>query len=226
MAKSKEKNKALDLRQEGQSIKEIAKKLKIAKSTVSLWCRDIELTAVQVKRLHERMVKGGYEGRMAGARAQYEQRLKRTKELKKQGRERLGKLSARDFLTAGLALYWGEGSKNDRQGVRISNSDPKIVKFILKWFRKVWNIPESEIGLAIIINKIHKYRVREVEEYWSKTTKIPQKQFSKTTLIKSKNRKNYKNFPIHYGVVTVRIRKSTGLHRQILGMLEGLAQKI
>lgn len=48
MAKSKEKNKALKLRQQGESIKKIAKKLKIAKSTISLWCRDIELTPEQI----------------------------------------------------------------------------------------------------------------------------------------------------------------------------------
>lgn len=50
MAKSKEKNKALILRQNGESIKDIAKRLKISKSTVSLWCRDIKLTSEQIKK--------------------------------------------------------------------------------------------------------------------------------------------------------------------------------
>lgn len=226
MAKSKEKNKALGLRQKGESIKEIARKLKIAKSTVSLWCRDIELTPEQIQRLHKRMIKGGYRGCLKGARVQYKRRLERTKEFKKQGFERLGKLSARDFLVIGAALYWGEGSKNDRQGVRVSNSDPEVIKLMLKWFRQVWDIPNSQISLAVIINQIHKSRVNEVEEYWSKITKIPREQFTKTTLIKAKNKKNYKNFPIYYGVMTIKIRKSTNLQRQISGMIGGLTQKV
>src|SRR3989344_6138095 len=101
MAKSKEKNKALDLRQKGESIKAIAKRIGIAKSTVSLWCRDIKLTPAQTQRLHEKMVRGGYYGRMKGARMQYEQRLRRIEKFKKQGIERLGLISARDFLVAG-----------------------------------------------------------------------------------------------------------------------------
>lgn len=222
MAKSKEKNKALELRQKGTSIKEIAKKLKIAKSTISLWCRDIELTPKQIQRLHKRMIRGGYKGRLKGARVQYERRLKITKELKKWGMERLGLMSIRDSMVAGVALYWGEGSKKEKSGVRVSNSDPEIIKFMLRWFKQVWNIHNDQISLAVIINKIHKNRVREVEEYWSKITKIPKGQFYKTTLIKAKNKKNYKNFLTHFGTLTIRIRKSINLHRQIIGMIEGL----
>lgn len=43
MARTVEKNKALKLRQKGKSINEIAKILDIPKSTISVWCRDIQL---------------------------------------------------------------------------------------------------------------------------------------------------------------------------------------
>jgi len=221
MAKSKEKNKALDLRQKGESIKAIAKRIGIAKSTVSLWCRDIKLTPAQTQRLHEKMVRGGYYGRMKGARMQYEQRLRRIEKFKKQGIERLGLISARDFLVAGVALYWGEGHRKGRE-VKITNSDPEIIKFMLRWFKRVCEVDNDRITLSVIINKIHQNRVREVEEYWSRITKIPRKQFTKTTLIKTKNKKNYKNFSIHYGTLTIRIRKASNLHHQIIGMIEGL----
>jgi transcriptional regulator with XRE-family HTH domain len=222
MAKSEERNKALELRQKGESIKEIAKKLRIAKSTVSYWCRDIKLTPAQIQRLHKRMIIGGYRGRLKGARMQYERRLKITKELKKQGEDLLGLISVRDFMVAGAALYWGEGSKKEKQGVRVTNSDPEIIKFMLKWFIHIWGIRKNQINLSIMINKIHGNRVKEIEEYWSKLTKIPLEQFHKTILIKAKNKKNYKNFPTHFGTLTINIKKSTNLHRQIIGMIEGL----
>ena len=224
MAKSKEKNKALELRQKGESIKVIAKRIGIAKSTVSLWCRDIKLTPAQIQRLHEKMIRGGYYGRMKGARMQYEQRLKRIEEFKKQGIEYLGAISAREFLVAGVALYWGEGQKKGRE-VRVTNSDPEIIKFMLKWFRMVWGINKDRIALSIIINRIHRKRIREVEEYWSRVTKIPLEGFTKTTLIKAKSKKRYKNFAIHYGTLTIRLKKSTNLHHQIIGMIEGFASR-
>lgn len=224
MAKSKEKNKALKLRQKGESIKVIAKKLNISKSTISLWCRDVKLTQRQVQRLHARMINGAYRGRLKGARIQYERRLKRTEELKKLGAEILGQVSNRDFLIAGTSLYWGEGQKKGRE-VRVSNSDPKIIKFMLRWFREFWGICEEEITAFIIINQIHRNRLDEVEQFWSSVTKIPRSRFIKTTLIKTKNKKNYKNFPIHYGTLTIRLKKPTNLHHRIIGMIEQLASE-
>ena len=223
MAKSKEKNSALKLRQKGESIKGIAKKLKIAKSTVSLWCRDIELMPKQIQKLHEKMVKSGYKGRMKGARMQYERRLKKVEEWKKKGIKQIGRLSNRDLLIAGIALYWGEGAKKNR-GVSFCNSDPEMIKFIIKFFRKVLKINKERFTAYIGINEIHKNRIEEVENYWLRITKIPKEQFTKTSLIKAKNKKNYKNFSVHYGTLTVKVRKSAELYYQILGLIKGLVK--
>lgn len=217
MAKSKEKNKAIELRKRGESIRDIAKKLKVSKGTVSLWCRDIKLTLQQIKKLYERRRLGGYKG----ARTQYEQRLKRIEEYKKQGLKRIGNLSNRDLLLTGLALYWGEGSKKNRK-IRINNSDPELIKFIIKWFKKVWNIEDVKFTFRAAINEIHQNRVEEVERYWSTITGFPLKYFYKTTLIKTKNKKNYRNFPKHYGTLTIEIKKSGQFYYQIMGLLEGL----
>lgn len=223
MAKSKEKNQALKLRHKGESIKDISKKLGVSKSTASLWCRDVKLTPKQVQRLHKKMLRGSYRGRLKGARIQYERRLKRNKELKREGFNKIGKCSDRDLLVAGAAVYWGEGSKSERK-VRIGNSDPKMIKFMLKWFTRVWNIKRNRFTLHVGINEIHKDRVEEVEEYWSKVAKIPRKQFIKTTLIKAKNKKAYDNFPVHYGVLTIRVKRPVELHYQIMGLIEGLTR--
>ena len=224
MAKPKEKNIALKLRQKGESIKGIAEKLGISKSTISLWCRDIELSAKQIQKLHERMLVGSLKGRIKGARTQYERRLQKIENFRKQGIIDIGKLSERDFLLSGLTLYWGEGSKKGRR-VRLTNSDPEIIKFMMIWFRKNWGIEDSKFILRIGINQIHKNRIEEVEKYWSKITSIPREQFGKTTLIKAKNKKNYKNFHIHYGTLTIEIRKSTEFYYQIMGLIDGLKQK-
>src|SRR3989344_6829669 len=101
MAKSTEKNRALSLRLRGKSIKEIAREVGVAKSTVSLWCRDIVLSKEQTEKLQEKMRQGSYLGRVKGARMQYERRVRLTKKLERNGRAMLGKLSARDFFMMG-----------------------------------------------------------------------------------------------------------------------------
>ncbi len=221
MAKTKEKNKALELRQKGKSIKEIAKKVGVVKSTVSFWCRDIKLTSKQIEELHKKMIKGSYKGRMKGARIQYERRIKKIKKYNKEGIRQIGRLSNRDLLIAGLSLYWGEGSKKTRS-VSLSNSDPKIIKFAIKFLKRTFNIDKNRLGAYIGINRVHRNRIEDVENYWSKITGIPGKQFTKTTLIKAKNKKNYSNFQVHYGTITIKVRKSADLYYRIIGLIKGL----
>jgi len=219
MAKFKEKIIALKLRKEGNSIKDIAKKLRVAKSTVSKWCRDIELTKKQIQNLAEKMKAGAYKG----ARAQYVRRLERIKKCEITGINKIGKLSNRDFLLTGLALYWGEGTKKNGKVV-VCNSDPRITKFMIKWFKKIFKVRSDRFTLRVGINKIHQNRINEVEEYWSKEMVIPRMQFGKTFLIKTKSKKVYNNFSTHFGTLRVEVKKPAEIYCQILGLIKGLSR--
>jgi hypothetical protein len=223
MAKSKEKNKARELRLQGRSIREIAKKLKVSKGSASIWCRDIELTSQQIEKLQKRMLVGSYKGRLKGARTQLQRRLKKIALLQKEGARLLGSLSRRDLFLIGTGLYWGEGSKQRR--ARITNSDPEVIKFAINWFRSIWKIPKDYFTLQVLINKVHRRRVSEVEKYWSYITGIPKSQFTKTTLIKAKNRKFYKNFKTHYGTLIISIRRGGDLQYKIMGLISNIIKK-
>ena len=63
MAKSELRLKAINLRSKGGSIRDIAKKLGVVRSTVSLWTRHIILSVAQLEKLHHRRIKGGELGR-------------------------------------------------------------------------------------------------------------------------------------------------------------------
>jgi len=218
MAKPQEKNRALKLRKQGKSLKEISEEIGVGKSTISLWCRDIELSPTQIKRLRKKMNEGGY----IGARAQYRRRLERIKRGKEWGDKRISNLSHRDLFLSGLSLYWGEGSKKTRQ-VRVSNSDPAVINFMIRWFKDIWGVRDERFAIRIGINVAHKGRVKEVEKYWSKVTGIPMEQIRKTTLIRSKSKKNYKNFYEHYGTVRLEVRKPAELYYKIMGSIDALS---
>lgn len=223
MAKSKKQSLAKKLRKDGLSIKEIADKLQVSKSSVSVWCSEIKLTKNQIQRLHEKMVCGSYEGRMIGVQMQKEAKKKKIEECLLKAKKDISLLSKKELLIAGLSLYWGEGAKNC-SNVRFYNSNPLLIKFIMKWFRESLKIENSRFLIYISINEIHKERLAEVIKYWSDVTMVPIEQFRKPSLIRTKNKKIYENFSCHYGTLSIRISKSKYLLYQILGWINALSE--
>ena len=226
MARIQKKLLAQKLRQKGYSINEIAKKLNMHKSgTISKWCRDISLTSEQINRLTKKQQSGSYKGRMIAVEKLRKARMKEVKILRKEGLKEIGKISKRDLFLGGVGIYWSEGythSSNDQVG--FTNSDPKMVLFMLKWFKEICKIPEDKFSLQIRINKIHKHRVKEIENFWAKLTGIPLTQFTKTILIKVKSKKIYPNFNNYYGTLRILVRRGTQLRRKINGWIEGLTK--
>lgn len=224
MARVKKKFLAQKLRKRGYSISEIANMLNMQKSgTISKWCRDILLTPEQIKRLTKKQQSRSYKGRMIAVEKLRKARMKEVKLMRREGLKEIGKLSKRDLFLSGVSIYWSEGythSSNDQVG--FTNSDPKMILFMLKWFKEICKVTEDKFSLQIRINEIHKNRVKEIENYWSKLTGIPLSQFTKTILIKAKSKKIYPNHNTYYGTIRILVRQATQLRRKINGWLEGL----
>ena len=226
MAKQKEKEAALKLRQDGMSIKDIAQRLSVSKSTVSYWCRDIQLDEKTIKNLAEKSKKSGVEAFLKIAENKRLKRLQDTEDAQKAGVEALGKLSKRDIFCIGLGLYWGEGYKKGNQEFGFSNSDPVMIAFYILWLKTVFNIERDQLTLRVSINHAHINRITVVENYWSDTTGIPLAQFTKTSLIKTASQKIYTNTEDHFGTLRIKVQKGTQMRREVLGMLSGIKQQI
>ena len=223
MAKIQEKIKAQELRQKGWSINEIAQKLNTSKSTTSVWCRDISLTPIQIQRLVEKQTSKSYKGRLKGLEKIRQKRLQEVKFLRKEGIKEIKKLNKKEFLIAGIAIYWSEGyTAPVNYEVGFTNSDPKMVLFMLEWFKNCCKVSNDRFSLRVGINEIHKDRVKKVEKYWSQLTEIPLSQFNKVSLKKTKIKKIYKNHNEHYGTLRIKVRQGTRLRRKIDGWIEGL----
>src|SRR5262249_30294108 len=121
--KCKEKEEARRLRSRGWSIKEIAKALRVARSSVCTWVADIDLTEEQLRVLEnkQRATRGNIVGQ---AQALKQAARVRHAEFKNQGYERA---ATDDTFRLICALYWGEGTKVERNRYfAISNSDPRF----------------------------------------------------------------------------------------------------
>jgi hypothetical protein len=69
-----------------------------------------------------------------------------------EGRQRVGRLTEREFLVAGVALYAGEGTKADG-AVRFSNSDPRMIVFFCAWLRRFFEIDESRLRVRLYLHE-------------------------------------------------------------------------
>jgi len=223
MAKSLLKIKARKLRKRGESIKDIAKKLKVSKSTVSLWVRDIILSIEQLEKLRKKALLGAERGRLKGALKQKKARLDNIEKNKKLGIKIINKLNKRELLIAGVALYWGEGSRKS-QGVSFCNADPNLINFMIKWLVECFGVRKEDLALNVNINEIHKDREEIVRKYWSEITNIPLVQFRKTSFKKAKNKKIYENFDEHYGTLVVKVLKPSRFYYKIMGLIEALCR--
>lgn len=221
MAKFKERILARKLRNEGKSIKNIAKTIGVAKSTVSLWCNDIFLSELQKNNLTKISLEAIKRGSVVANENKKRERLVRVNKYKLIGIEKIGKLSKRELFLVGVALYWAEGDKNQRRVVFI-NSDQKMILLWTKWIIECLNIPKERLICRVEINEIHKERLKIVEQYWSDLTKIPMSQFRKASLKHSQIKKIYNDNSNYYGALQLTISKGTNLNYEILGYIEGL----
>lgn len=222
MAKSTERNNALLLRKQGKSIKEIAQRVGVSKSSVSLWCRDIELTPQQVEALDRKMLYGSYRGRIIAAQLKKQEKSARIAKMKEDGRSLLATMTPRDLFLLGLGLYWGEGTKSG--AVKFTNSNPVLIQLFMEWMKKTWGVSRKQLTFLVLINIKHRNRLSEVLKYWSRVLRVPKSQFINPVLIKAKTQKNYTNFPKYYGTIQVRAKKSTNLLYKIHGALEKVGE--
>ena len=226
MAKSLKKIEAIKLRQGGMSIKDIAYEINIARSTVSVWCRDIILSKQQKDKLYKKMVDSGHKGRMLGAEANRQKKINVLDSVKNISKKEIGKLSKRDITMLSLGLYWGEGSKDKQGRFNFVNSDPVAIQMIIHWLKISMNIGKSSLQPQIYINEQHKERVELIINFWSKKLKLPKSQFRKTIFISVPHKKIYKNYETYMGVLHLTISKSSTLKYQTMAFLSTIQEQV
>lgn len=211
------KLKTQNLRKEGLSVKEIQRRLRVSRSSVSLWVRDIKLTKKQLEKLYLNKRTGALKGSIIAAMNKRRRREELTEKLKKEGEKEVGTISKRDKFIAGVAMYLGEGGKTDKN-IQISNSNPKVIKFMAGWLREYGKVPEEKLRGALYIHD--NLNETKAKRFWSKLTGIPLKQFTKTYIVQN-NPKRLRKIKHSYGVFRVTV-SNANLHRKIMGWIEGI----
>lgn len=205
------------LRKDGFSIKEIEKRLRVSRSSVSLWVRDVKLTNKQVKRLYYNKRSGALRGCMVAAMNKIEKRKELTDKLRREGKSEIGVVTKRDRFIAGIIMYFAEGDKGDKS-VTFCNSDPRAIKFMMRWFREFCNVVESKFRCSIYLHD--NLDEAKAKSFWSDLIKIPLSQFRKTYFVKN-NPKRLRKTKHSFGVFRITI-SDVNLQRKMLGWIDGV----
>lgn len=218
--KKTEKDLARKLRLKGFSINEICLSLSLPKSTVSLWVRDIELTASQkitlsLKGVRKEIIEKRRLTRLTRENA-------RRDIITQQAQKAVHSLSRNDLFLIGIALYWAEGSKTRRGIVEFCNSDPKLIRIMLRFFREICKVPKEKFRGHI---HLHPHlSSKKAELYWHQQSGIPLSQFFKTSQQHNKASKGKKD-SLPYGTFSIYVC-STELFLKIRGWMNGLYESI
>jgi hypothetical protein len=209
-----ERERARELRAQAWTINEIVSELGVSRSSVSVWVRDVNFDEAT------RAVRGGA-NRRRGARKRGPNRLQQRKQaeidrLFAEGIERIGRLSDRDLLIAGTALYAGEGAKRDGV-VKFANSDPRMVLLFCAWLRRFFHVDESRLRVHLYLHQ--GLELDRAHSFWSALTGIPLTQFGRPYRAVPDPSIRRSKHPLGCPAVTY---ASSITHREIMGLVHAL----
>jgi transposase-like protein len=156
-------------------IKEI---IGVSKSTLHYWLRDYPLSEERIKELgpnSERRIER-FRDTMAG-----KQKVKSDIAYKKVSKD-IKRLSKREMFLCGLFLYWAEGAKTMNSSTMLTNTNPKMLKFFIKWL-DLLNISKDK--LKVFLHLYSDMNINKEINFWAKGLQIPKSQFRKPYIKKT-----------------------------------------
>lgn len=169
------------------SYSELKRKFGVSKSTLSGWLKNYPLSRERINNLRANSEKRieRYRNTMA-----LKQEVKRKVAYDKVSKD-INKISNREMFLCGLFLYWAEGGKTRNSGITLTNTNPLMLKFYLKWLSML-KIPKDK--LRIHLHLYSDMNISKEINFWSKTLGISKKSFQKPYVKKSTiNSLTYKN---------------------------------
>lgn len=173
------------LRSAQKSYKEIAVALNVSKGTVYYWLKDepssktvktalvrqnIERNKIRIQRLIEAMrVK----------------RERRAAEIERQADIEFERFIVEPLFSAGITMYWGEGDSKPKNPLRLSNTDPRMIRLYVIFLKSFLKVPVAKIKIGLILYP--DLKEKPCIDFWSNTAGLPCENFLKTQYIKGRH---------------------------------------
>ena len=184
---SGDKIKAFTLRKGGKSYGEISKLLKVNKSTISYWFKNIDWSRTIKTQLIERAKE------TSRKRLTHLNNLKKIKwddyylKAEKEAIKEFKQFKKDKLFITAISLYWGEGDKVFKNGiVRISNIDAKILQIFNDFLQKICRVKVEKIGVSMLLYP--DLSPAKCLKFWSEGIKIPEDRFYKPTVVQGRHK--------------------------------------
>ncbi|MFA5745188.1 MAG: hypothetical protein WC887_03175 [Candidatus Paceibacterota bacterium] len=212
-----EKKRAIQLRKQGQTYGEISKKIKVSKSTLSLWLRDVKVPVEFISRIQQKKldaVKLGWEARR-------KERIDRTHRITVSAQQEVKRLMSDPLWLVGVALYWAEGHKEKlwRTGtlVTFTNMDADTIILFRSWCRKFLDVSNDDFVCTLYIHDSRRAQSNEMKKWWAQKLTISPESIAVYYKKSVKKHVRHNDADDYHGVLRVRVRRSIDMNRRIAG---------
>ncbi|MEK7156875.1 MAG: hypothetical protein AAB790_03680 [Patescibacteria group bacterium] len=193
------REKVVTLRLRGKTYGEIQKflKIRLPKSTISYWCKDVSLSGRQKAKIESISKIQLARGRILALENKNRRAREREIEFKKRNKTlyHLYKTNSDSRKLALTFLYLAEGSKSARGSLMFGNSDPEIIRVFMRLLRSAFKLDEKKFRVTVQCRADQDSE--SLKSFWSDVTGVPSAQFYKTqvdkrTLGKPTRKQHYK----------------------------------
>jgi hypothetical protein len=205
------------MRRDGASIAAIQRTVRVAKSTVSLWVRDIPLD--EEHRVALVAANPAVNGRQVGQRAW----SRACREDRRRAQEHGRALARRGdpLHAAGCMLYWGEGPKG-RNGIAFTNADIDMHRFFLRFLRESHDVHDDAVRLRVNCHLGNGLSIGQIEDWWLTALPLPRSCLRTATVNRASRASGRVRRPLIHGTAQLRVG-STWIVQSIYGAIQEYA---
>jgi transposase len=222
-AKDDLRQQAVELRNEGWSVKDVAERLGVAKSTAWTWVRHIPLDPdaerAQEKQAHAALMAAGRWEALRADRDRHEA------DERSQAVADVGEISDRDVLLGGALIYMCEGAKSKpwrRLGrMQFINNDPRLHLLFLRFLSAHGRSADT------LRYRVHIHETADAaaaDAWWAARLDVPPELFERPTIKRHNPATRRVNVGEDYhGCLVITVPRSRELYWRVEGVMDALA---
>lgn len=200
------------LRRAGWTYGEIMDVLPVGKGTLAGWCKDIRLSEDQIAAIKARVPsqKGVPKD------TNWKRRLE-IEEIRNRATLEAKQMLSDSFWTAGVVMYWAEGTKA-KPRLELTNSDERALHLFIAWTRR-YHRPDADFVLELHLHEGNDETL--ARSYWASALGLIEPRFY-PTFIKPAGTGHRKN-KLKHGVCRVSMTKSTDAFQRTMAWIDAIA---
>lgn len=96
----------------------------------------------------------------------------------------------------------------------------------VKQFLIELGVKHEDLCCTVQINEVHKPRIKQVLKFWQKLLELSDDQIGNPSFVRTKVQKVYDNYDTYFGICRLKVRRSTYLKYQVLGLIKAMKADI